>query len=246
MKINKSKFQRAVHLGLLVMIFVLLCVNFRSNLTIYHAGAAKRKALTVDLNKAALSIGRTVQKENITSFNDDQRDELERKHELSGLILISEQSSGKPSGSLDWLLQKARDSILIRQGSDVDGKAGLYDPRQLVRVDSHEYYYLLPFYGGTRLLVVARDSAELAYLEDSSQTLIIVNIVAVLLIIVLYLLLFRVILSPFKKIKRQAVIAGRDLSEEFDDVEMMVDDYRKRIWRRNHTGIKLTALLMQL
>jgi len=221
---KKSKFEPAVHLGLLVIIFVLLILNFRSNLTIYHAGMEKRRAITVKFNNAAQSISRTMQKEGLAALSESRKSDLIRKHELSGLSLhtLSQMSAGawRPHGNRD----AAEDPILLE-------KIQLAPSKSLIRGNQNDYYYKFVFRSsdGSRMLLLSQTAPDFAYLEDSSKTLIIVNLVAVVLIIILYLVLFRLILSPFKRIKREAMDAGRAVAGETDDVEAMVDDYRQII-----------------
>ncbi|UCG62030.1 MAG: PAS domain S-box protein [Candidatus Zixiibacteriota bacterium] len=242
MKINKSKFQTGVHLGLLVIIFILLLMNFRSNLTIYHAGVAERRTVSVELNNAALSISRTIQKEDIGNLAKDQKQEFQEKHNLINLIFLSSHLPGESGGSTEFLLKQATDSMRSATGKADIVALKRSDLKQLIRAHDSEYYYLFPLSGGNRLLMLSRAAPELAYLEESSRTLILVNVVVVILIVVLYLLVFRIILSPFRKIKHQAMKAGRELAGGPDEVEALVDDYRQIVTELKEKEAQLLEL----
>lgn len=225
---RKNRFEPAVHLGLLVIIFVLLILNFRSNLTIYHAGMEMRRSVTMQFNSAAQSISRTVQKENLDALSDSRKSELVRKYDLSDLSYhdMSEISEGawRSDGSDRSAFSEMDDAALAARLRQAPVKS-------LIRGNESDYFYKFVYRSsqGSRLLVLSQAAPDLAYLEDSSRTLIIVNVVAVVLIIILYLVLFRLILSPFKRIKRQAIDAGRAVAGEHDEVEAMVDDYHQII-----------------
>ncbi len=231
MKISKSKFEPAVHLGLLVIIFVLLFMNFRSNLTIYHAGVQKRRTVTVDLNHAALSIGRTVLKEGLASLRNEQEQTFKSAHGLSQVVLLMSTQSSEADITLDQVLRGESDISLAQLQDSGSVILGPSQDRTLIRGSGDEYFYVhrLSQTSGGRLLILSQQVPELAYLEDSSKTLIVVNVVVVLLIIVVYLVLFRLILSPFRKLRRQAIDAGRDVTDHQDDVEAMVEEYQNII-----------------
>ncbi len=231
MMISKRKFEPAVHLGLLVIVFVLLFLNFRSNMTIYHAGAAKQSSVAVQFNNAALSIGRSVQKENIRYLEPDRQHILEQKHRLSSVTLLTSSLSKESPDRLDHLLRLAGESILQLRGTKSADPLSQSDLKNVLRGDGDQYFYLCPVGRGpsAKLLILSQAVPELAYLEDSGRTLILINVIAVSLIVILYFVLFRLILSPFRRIKRQAINAGRDVAGGRDEVEAMVDDYQKII-----------------
>ncbi len=227
---NKTKFEQAVHLGLLVIIFILLFLNFRSNLLIYHAYSAERKNTTVRVNSAALSISKTVQKEGLEYFEPDREDELKLKYKLSSISVLSSPGiaeAGFTAG--EWKPENKAGTPVIPEKL----RAALLDSRyrELTRGEDSEYFFAcaVATAGEQRILVLSTTLPALAYLEDSSRSLIVVNVVAVLIIMALYIVVFRFILSPFRKIKKQAIDAGRYVEESSDDVEAMVEDYRKII-----------------
>ncbi|UCE23990.1 MAG: PAS domain S-box protein [Candidatus Zixiibacteriota bacterium] len=231
MKITKSKFEPAVHLGLLAIVFVLLIMNFRSNLTIYHAGVQKRRTVTVELNRSALSIGRTVLKEGLTAFNTEQEQAFKHAHGLNQAILLASTRSSDAGIALDRVINGELDISLAKLRNSVSIRVAPPQNRTLIRGTADEYFYVhrLSETSGGRLLVLSQHVPELAYLEDSGKTLIVVNVIVVLLIIVVYLVLFRLILSPFRKLKRQAIIAGREVTERQDEVEAIVEEYQNII-----------------
>ena len=58
---TKNKFESRVHIGLLLIIFSLLFLNFISNFTLYRARTAASEETFFRLRSAALSISRVVQ-----------------------------------------------------------------------------------------------------------------------------------------------------------------------------------------
>ncbi|MFQ5453199.1 MAG: ATP-binding protein, partial [Candidatus Zixiibacteriota bacterium] len=66
-------------------------------------------------------------------------------------------------------------------------------------------------------------------LDDASKVILIINIISIIVIALVYFTLYRFILSPFRKIKKQAMDAGRVVPTGEDDVEAMVDEYQKII-----------------
>ncbi|UCD63357.1 MAG: PAS domain S-box protein [Candidatus Zixiibacteriota bacterium] len=219
MKLTRRKFETVVHLGLLVIVFVLLVLNFRSNLVIYRAAERERLGSTVGLYNSALSIGRIVQRRGLIQLDSALRAELQNRHSLRSVHLVSqselEDAGSGATGLPEQIIKKV--------------EAGDY--KRLIAGEASEYFYIYRFSTsfGDKLLVLGAKLPELAHLDSSSRTLIVVNVVAVLAIAVLYMLLFRVILSPFRRIKKQALDAGRHVGGATDDVEALVNEYQNMI-----------------
>ena len=229
MKVRDKKFEAAVHIGLLVIVFVLLFLNFRSNIVIFRDLSTRRVANTVKLNNSALSISRTIQKEGLTELTESQAKVFRKRHELDGVRLISAEG---PLGQLSEVL------------ATLGIKPADFDEKTLIKSDAGQYCYVHPVQieSGRKLLVMYKNIPALAYLDDASHTLIAVNLVAVLVIVGLYLLLFRFILSPFKKIKMRAIEAGRILGRGDAEVDGMVDEYQniiRELQEKEHQLIEL-------
>ncbi|MEW6412961.1 MAG: ATP-binding protein [Candidatus Zixiibacteriota bacterium] len=227
---HKSKFEQAVHLGLLVIIFILLFLNFRSNLLVYDAYSSERKNTTVRLNSAALSIGKTVQKEDVDYIGIAREDELKVKYKLSSITVVPSNTIDQIHQADGWLQVETGGKMFAIPAS-IREALSQSRHRELTRGDEAEYFFscVVPSSDGRKILVLSTIAPELAYLEDSSRSLIAVNTVAVLIIMALYIVVFRFILAPFRKIRKQALDAGRPVEESTDDVEAMVEDYQKII-----------------
>ena len=89
--------------------------------------------------------------------------------------------------------------------------------------------YPLPGTSRTGLLILSRNESLLAYLDDAGRLILIASVVSVLVIFGIYLVLLRFILRPFRKIKREALQAGRPVAHDQDDVEAVVNEYRNVI-----------------
>lgn len=231
MKKHKHRFESEVHLGLLVIIFILLFLNFTSNFIIFRARESERNTAAGELNSAALAVTRAVQDVVPPHLRESQKQELMLQYRLSGLMVISSKPPDHTAESKRRWFGSIVQNLPPGQVPDIARKLLASDFQTLTRGERNEYFYVYPIPSGTgkSLAILSKNVPELAYLDNSARVVLIISIVSVLVIAGVYLLLSRFIFSPFRKIKKQAMDAGRVVDQAMDDVEAMVEDYRKII-----------------
>ncbi|MDH3892010.1 MAG: ATP-binding protein [candidate division Zixibacteria bacterium] len=229
MKKKSHKFESEVHLGLLAIILVLLVLNAGSNYVSYHARVAEHDRVEGRLNDAALIISRRLESFGRPQLTKEQQLKLRREQSLSRLVYLPVTPAlSRPSVDSAWLSTlKPLQSGLGDVVQYLDGA----EFRRIVRGDKDEYLLLYPMPGrvGHGLLVVARRAPLLAYLDTAGRTMVAVGIVAALLVLAVYVMLSRFVLSPFRRIRQEALQAGRVVDDGADEVEAMVADYRRII-----------------
>jgi len=227
---SSRKFELEVHLGLLFIIFVLLILDAASNYIAYQARAAERERLEHSLSDAALTVSRRIDGWGISHPGERDTGTLRRELGLSSLEFFP---GALPPGG-DSL---SRDAVMaLVAGHSVGAlqalsKDGTIELRRLTRAVKDEYFYLYPVAGknGRGLIVLGRKAPLLAYLDTVWRSVVIVGTVAALLVLVVYVLLSRFVLSPIRRLRREALLAGRTVDEESDEVEAVVADYRRII-----------------
>jgi len=243
-KKGSRRFESEVHLGLLVIVCILLFLNFTSNVIIYRARESKRNSLTADLNSAARAVTRMVQGTIPSSLTESQKRNLMLQYGLSGLMVIPSKPPDNSAESRRRWFAFVVHSLHPVQIPDLARKLLTSDFHTLTRGEENEYFYVYPMPSGAgkSLAILSKNTPELAYLDDSARVVLIIGIVSVLAIAGIYLLLSRFIFSPFRKIKKQALDAGRIVDQTADDVEAMVEDYRKIISELKEKEAKLRQL----
>ncbi|MGH8014674.1 MAG: hypothetical protein ACREBV_00600, partial [Candidatus Zixiibacteriota bacterium] len=89
-KSSPSRFETQVHLGLLLMIFVLISLNFISNYITYNARTTEKKSLAANLQTSAIAISRTLP-ELMPNPPVEALNSYRREHGLSKVIVIPSQ-----------------------------------------------------------------------------------------------------------------------------------------------------------
>jgi len=231
MEKHKHRFESEVQLGLLVIVFILLFLNFASNFIIFRDRESRRDVTAGELNSAALSVTRVVQGVVPPRLNDAQRRDLMLRHNLSGLMLIPFRPPDNTNESKKRWFGSIIRNLPPGQIPGLAHKLLASEYQTLTRGENDEYFYVYPITSGTgkSLVILSKNVPELAYLDDSGRVLLIIGIVSAIAIAGIYFFLLRFIFSPFRKIKKQAIAAGRVVDQTKDDVEAMVEDYHKII-----------------
>lgn len=244
MKRNRNRFESEVHLGLLVIIFILLFLNLTSNYIIFHARSDKTESVTRSMNNAALSISRVIHDDKAWRLDESRTSDFKRRHKLNGLILIpSQPQDGKVETRKKWFAGIVS-QLPPGQIPEIARKLLSSDFKSLTRGENDEYFYVYPIPSATgkRLLILSRSVPDLAYLDRSSDVIFYISIVSMLVIAGVYLLLYRYILSPFKRIRTQALDAGREVDTDGSDVEAVVEEYEKLVGELREKEEQLLAL----
>ncbi len=225
------RFESEVHLGFLAIILVLLVLNAASNYIAYHARMAERERIENLLNDAGLIVSRNIDNWGVTQLSEDQESSLRQRLGLSRLAYFpgSLPSEGKR------LTRDELFSLVIATGSgkwgDIVAEFDAIEMHRIIRGDQAEYFYLYPMLGRNArgLIILGEKAPLLAYLDTAWRTMIIVSLVAAFLTLGVYVLVSRFVLSPFRRIRQEALQAGRIVDDDHDEVEAMVTDYRRII-----------------
>jgi len=231
MKKGSHRFESEVHLGLLVIVCILLFLNFTSNFILYRARESRRSRIAADLNSAALAVSRVVHGMVPPDLTESQKRELMLQYGLSGLMVIPSRPPDNSTESKRLWFASVVQSLPAGQIPDIARKLLASDFQTLTRGEHDEFFYVypIPFSAAKSLAILSKNAPGLAYLDDSARMVLIIDIASVLAIAIIYLLLSRFIFSPFRKIRKQALDAGRVVDQTEDDVEAMVRDYRQVI-----------------
>ncbi len=226
-----NQFESKVHLGLLAIIFILLFINLTSNYFIFRAKEAKHVELTDHFNNAALAIGRIIEDINITVLSGEQEKEFINDYQLGSVLLFPTQPENTSIESKRLWFASIAGKLPAYQIPDLAEKFFTTDFQTVTRGKGTEYFYIksITTKSGRYFLILSKDSTELAFYDDSQKQIIYTGIIAVIIMAIIYLLLSRSIFSPFRKIKKEAKQAGREMKLASDDAEAIVSEYRSVI-----------------
>ena len=228
---QKKKYEIEVHVGLLVLIAIFLGLNLSSNYIIYNAKSFMREQTTNNLFNSALTISRNYQNEIIPDLQEEQIAKLTKAYKLSSLILIPTlPGSASKESKRDWFISIAN-KLPMDQIPELAQKILSSEYNRITRGNSNEYFFVYPVKADKekKLLILSRNLPMLAYLDDSANSQFNISIITIFASILIYFLLFRYILAPFKKLKKDAEDAGREVVDELGEVESVVAEYQKII-----------------
>jgi len=226
-----NKFESKIHIGLLLIIFLLLFLHFISNYTIFRARNSSAEETYVQLKSAALSISRIVQNNYPESLSEDQLKRLTDEYNLTSLQIVSSRPAANTiEAKRRWLMDVAR-SLPPGQIPDIAEKILGSDYNRVTRGKHSDYFFVypIPARAGQKLLILSVNRGGLAYLDDSGNIIMGIVSVALLLVTFLYLLISKTIFTPYRKITEKAVEAGRPVERGGDEIEAVVADYEKII-----------------
>jgi signal transduction histidine kinase len=240
----KSRYESEVHVGFMAIILILLCLNAVANFVLYRARDAVHDEAVVSVRQAARELSRAIQQQYPEAVPSDDLERIRRDHELKNLMLIP----GKPDGltkaaKRDWFRQVTR-RFPPSEYPDLADRLYRADLLSLTRDKDRDYYYLCPISAraGGSLLVLTVELPTLAYLDDSRNLLLPVLVGAVSLAGLIYLLLYRFMFRPFRRLRAKVEEAGRKVSAEDDDVEAVVQEYESTIRQLTRTQEELLRL----
>lgn len=241
---HKSRYESEVHLGFLAIAALLVFLNFVSNYVLHKALSAQREETLARLRRTAVMASRETQinypqiPDSVTlkSFGD--------RAGLSDIILLPiKPRDGSYESKRDWFRSVARlyPPTQNPKLADILYRAEI---GELTRGEGPEFYYLYPIPGetGGGLLVLTVKRPDLAYLEDSQQTLVFVLAGALVIVTAIYLLLSRFMFRPFRRIREQVEQAGRELPGDGDETEAVVEEYERAIRQLTSTQTELLRL----
>ncbi len=228
---SKRKFKSEIHLGVLAIVLLLLSLNFVSNLIIYRARTAKRQSVLTGFNNAALAVNRVLPDGAVPRLTAADSEHIKHEYRLSSLHIISAvPSDASIETRRQWFVATVR-QFPPDHLPNLAQKLLASEFETLTRGHEAEYYYVTPLSSGKgrSLLILSRNIDDLAFLDDSHRVVVMVGSVAVLGILAICILLSRFIITPFRRIIRAAVNAGRLENRHEDDVDQIVDEYENII-----------------
>jgi PAS domain S-box-containing protein len=228
---SRHKFESEVHLGLLLIVFLLLLLNFVSNYVLFRARNSAADDVISSFQSAALGVTRVVQDRNLVQLADSLESQFRIQYRLSGVLLIpSHPSDDSREARVQWFSAIAAHMPPGRIPS-VAEKLLQPDFQKLQRGSGDEYFFVdpIPMAGGRNLLILSVNEPELAYLDNSLKLLRMFGIGALVVVGLAYLFLSRVIFAPFRRIRQEAYRAGRTVGGSDTDAEGVVTEYRTMI-----------------
>ncbi len=241
---KKKKYELEVHFGLLVLVIIMLCLNIVSNYVIYNTNNIFKDEINSDLYKSSLILSRYIQNNHVTLISKADKKQFLYKYKLDNIFLLpSMPKAFSKEAKLQWLnsilFQVPKEDILKISGIILTSE--FYT---LTRGENDQYYYVSPVSKGrnNNILILSKKIHKLAYLDDASDTLVIISMVALFAIMLIYYLLYRFILSPFQKLKENAKSAGRTIPSESYEVNSVIDEYQAIIKELKESKSELVEL----
>ncbi|MCD6250144.1 MAG: PAS domain-containing protein [candidate division Zixibacteria bacterium] len=241
---QKSRYESEVHLSFLAIASLLVFLNFVSNFVIFNVRSTLQEETLEQLRQAAVSASREVQAKYPTSLSLSELDHVREHNELDGLSLV-------PLKPVDNSYEARRSwfrAVMLKfPPSDHPELADkLYRAKihELTRGEGDEYYYLYPIPAGAggSLLVLTLERSNLAYLDDSRNLLMVVFIGSLLVVGLIYILLAKFIFKPFRRLKETAEQAGRQMTNDSDETEAVIEEYERVIRQLTKTRAELISL----
>lgn len=243
-KSRGHKFVSEVHLGLLVIILILIGLNFATNYVLYQGRVRIRGNMETRLSGAVLSISRGLTGKRAPVIEPQQRAIYMQEYELTGLFVVPLKSGESPTEAQRQTFLSLVEELPALEVPEVARKLLKSEPHVLTRGEDSEYFFShdLSLSSGKYLLIVSDYNSSLAYLDDVSDNLMWLGILASAAVLGIYLLLLRYILSPFRRLRREALEAGRPIDNQFDEVESTITDYQRLIAELKESEAKLREL----
>lgn len=200
------------------------------------------------LRQAALVISRTVQQKYPEPLAAYELDEIRKQYQLSQLLPAPARPAIRTADAMrSWL-----GSVLRRVPADrfpqLAEKLFSAEYNELTRGPGSEYYYLypIPAGAGSELLILTVDRPGLAYFDDSRRVILYVQIAALAVVALVYFALSRFIFNPFRRLKEQAVKAGRLIEDADNETDAIVQEYEtviKQLKRNEAELLRLNAAI---
>ena len=240
---RKHRFESELHLGLLVIVFVLVALNLVSNYVVFRARIRMQENGLAELSTVSIGIGRAVQQSPPAGLTQQQISELKSDYQLSDLLVVPYLGAHHPEEVRAWF-RSTVNGLPPDRVAELSDQLLKAEPNKLIRGKGSEYLFVRPVSigSGNRLVVLSRQYPELAYLEDAGRLLLLIGEIGLAVVALVYLLVSRFILAPFRRMKQQAIAAGRSIDSSKDEVEQVVVEYEHIIADLKDTETELRRL----
>lgn len=232
MNTHKKKFASEVQLGLLLIILTLVVMSFATNFIIFKARGFLNDQVYIRLNRAANAITRELNDAPAEKLRNRYKRDVAKRFKLTSVILIPTQPTDDTDESRRKWFARIISSLPAGQVPEVASKLLKTGYDKVTRGDDNEYFLIHPVPSPTnkQLLIISVNEPIMAYIDDASRNTMYISLIAVLMVTGVYVWLLRFIMSPFKRMKKQALAAGRSkVSDENADIDEVVEDYRQMI-----------------
>lgn len=239
-----NRFESQVQLGLLAIVLTLLCVDVAANYIIFRARETATNQLRTELKRATVAASRALTPRSVDGLPERTQEALEHDFDLAGLLYIPARAAElSESGWRPWLTAVSdsdRRWLLRLMGEGVPAEVSTA-PR---RIGGDYYAWLHTPEGpeGRGVIVAIAERSVLSWLDTAGHYVLWGSALAPLTVLALYLLLVRLILRPFRLIRRQAERAGRNVADPTDDAAELVIEYRRIIEELRDKESQLTEL----
>ena len=240
---KKYRFESELHLGLLVIVFVLLALNLVANYVVFRARVTLQENGLADLSTASIGIGRVVQQSSNANLTLPQSNEFMSRYHLSDLVVAPALTSRDPESVRAWF-RSSVSGLSPNRVAELSDQLLKAQPNRLVRGNGSEYLFVRPVSvgGSSRMVILSKEYPELAYLEDSGRLLLLIGEIGLAVVALVYLLVSRFVLAPFRKMKQKAIAAGRSIDSSKDEVEQVVNEYELIIADLKQSETELRSL----
>jgi two-component system, NtrC family, sensor histidine kinase AtoS len=230
-KKSVHRFESEVHVGLLLIIFLLFFLTFVSNLVIHKARVRLTDKWWSNFNTASLAVGRSVASHFPLPVPDSVQAELSDRYRLSGLYFVNSRPVDNSRQAKRQWITAAIDNLPPGRVSDLADKLFNAEFGEITRGNSDEYYMLVagPQGSGYPLVILSMHIPELAYLDDASRMIFIISLISLAVVGGLYLYLSRFIFAPFRRIRAEARRAGRAIDADSNEADAVVAEYQRAI-----------------
>ena len=240
----KSKYESEVHIGFMAIVLILLFLNAVANYVLYQARESEFAEALIQVRQAGRELSRVILPQYPEPVSEDVLERVAKEYDLSHITMLP----GRPrdltkEARRDWFRQVTR-RYPPWQYPELADKLFKADLLTLTRGNGREYYYLYPISvrSGGSLLVLSIDLPTLAYLDDARNLLLPILVGAVGLVGLIYLLVYRFMFTPFRRLRAKAEEAGREVAAEADEVEAVVEEYERTIRQLTQTKEELLRL----
>lgn len=238
------RFESEVHVGLLLIIFLLLFLTFVSNLVIHKSRVRLSDKWSDNLESASLVISRRVAEYFPHTIPDSVRASLCSRYQLTDIVLVPTRPADDSPRSKRLWMASVVSSLPKDRLPDLADKLFGADFGKLSQGPGNSYFLISASIEGRGFpfVIVSAEIPDLAFLDNSSRWIFVLSIIAIILVGGLYLFLSRFIFKPFRKIRQQAARAGRPIAPQQNEAEAVVVEYQKIIDDLHHNQEELLRL----